>query len=227
MATSMVAVSRRMYHRVLLSNNKASAPQIFRSYFSTKSDSEGERSAPSSDSDESNSSTSYASSFSSPPEPEASKGKPAFAQTVLEDGLDIGVYKAVLVGQIGQSPLEKKNKNGSTVVLTSVGTGGMRNERVPFPNEEPREFADRSTVQWHRVAIYHPGLGRVILSQGEPGTLVYLEGNLETRIFSDPVSGLVRRIREIAIRRNGLVVLNSNKFEFHGIGGSSKMGLRY
>lgn len=35
-------------------------------------------------------------------------------------------------------------------------------------------------------------------------TVVYLEGNLETKIFTDPVTGLVRRIREVAIRRNGI-----------------------
>lgn len=35
-------------------------------------------------------------------------------------------------------------------------------------------------------------------------TIVYLEGNLETKIFTDPVTGLVRRIREVAIRRNGI-----------------------
>ena len=31
-----------------------------------------------------------------------------------------------------------------------------------------------------------------------------LEGNLETKVFSDPITGLVRRIREIALRRDGL-----------------------
>lgn len=35
-------------------------------------------------------------------------------------------------------------------------------------------------------------------------TVIYLEGNLETKIFTDPVTGLVRRIREVAIRRNGI-----------------------
>ena len=34
-------------------------------------------------------------------------------------------------------------------------------------------------------------------------SMLYLEGNLETKIFSDPTTGIVRRIREIAIRRNG------------------------
>lgn len=40
-------------------------------------------------------------------------------------------------------------------------------------------------------------------------TVIYLEGNLETKIFTDPVTGLVRRIREVAIRRNGTNGKNS------------------
>lgn len=34
-------------------------------------------------------------------------------------------------------------------------------------------------------------------------SIVYIEGNLETKVFNDPVTGLFRRIREIALRRNG------------------------
>lgn len=37
-------------------------------------------------------------------------------------------------------------------------------------------------------------------------SILYLEGNLETKIFADPITGLVRRIREVAIRRNGTFI---------------------
>lgn len=30
-----------------------------------------------------------------------------------------------------------------------------------------------------------------------------MEGNLESKVFTDPITGLVRRIREIAVRQNG------------------------
>ncbi|KAF8103660.1 hypothetical protein N665_0186s0028 [Sinapis alba] len=59
---------------------------------------------------------------------------------------------------------------------------------------------------WHRVSVYPERLADLVLKNVEPGTVVYLEGNLETKIFTDPVTGLVRRIREVAIRRNGRVV---------------------
>ncbi|CAF1933046.1 hypothetical protein HID58_067800 [Brassica napus] len=124
----------------------------------------------------------------------------------LENGLDSGVFKAILVGQVGQLPLQKKLKSGRTVTLFSLGTGGIRNNRRPMINEDPREYSNRSAVQWHRVSVYPERLADLVLKNVEPGAVVYLEGNLETKIFTDPVTGLVRRIREVAIRRNGRVV---------------------
>ncbi|XP_059641346.1 single-stranded DNA-binding protein, mitochondrial [Cornus florida] len=124
----------------------------------------------------------------------------------LENGIDVGIYKAILVGQVGQSPLQKRLRSGRTVTLLSVGTGGIRNNRRPLDNEDPREYANRCAVQWHRVSIYPERLGDIAMKHVVPGSILYLEGNLETKIFSDPVTGLVRRIREIAIRRHGRLV---------------------
>lgn len=124
----------------------------------------------------------------------------------LENGLDVGIYKAILVGQVGQKPLQKKLKSGYTVTLFSLGTGGIRVNRRPLDDEDPREYANRSAVQWHRVSVYPERLGGIVMKHALPGSIVYLEGNLETKIFSDPATGLVRRIREVAIRRNGRLV---------------------
>lgn len=110
------------------------------------------------------------------------------------------------MGQAGQAPLQKRLKNGWTLTLFSIGTGGMRNNRRPLDDEEPREYADRCAVQWHRVAVYPERLGGVAMKHVKPGSILYLEGNLETKIFCDPVTGLVKRIREIAIRRDGRLV---------------------
>jgi hypothetical protein len=40
-------------------------------------------------------------------------------------------------------------------------------------------------------------------------TILYLEGNLETKVFCDPITGLVRRIREIAVRSSGMFLAPS------------------
>lgn len=112
------------------------------------------------------------------------------------------------------------------MVLFSLGTGGIRNNRRPLDNEDPREYAERSAVQWHRVSVYPERLGNLALKHVKPGSILYLEGNLETKVFSDPITGLVRRIREIAIRRDGRLVFlgkdgdggQSEQAELRGVG---------
>ncbi|KAJ8772178.1 hypothetical protein K2173_027355 [Erythroxylum novogranatense] len=124
----------------------------------------------------------------------------------LENGLDLGIYKAILVGRVGQSPVQKKLKGGTTVTLLSVGTGGIRSYRKPMENEDPKDYANRGTVQWHRVSVYPARLGDLVVKHIVPGAILYVEGNLETKVFSDPITGLVRRVREVAVRRNGRIV---------------------
>ncbi|KAF2583638.1 hypothetical protein F2Q70_00037014 [Brassica cretica] len=192
MANSMATLSRRLY-RSLLSNPRFS--QSPRSLCANNNVDEL---------------SSSISDTESPHEPNASdpnhREVRVMEERPLENGLDAGIFKAILVGQVGQLPLQKKLKSGRTVTLFSVGTGGIRNNRRPLINEDPREYANRSAVQWHRVSVYPERLADLVLKNVEPGTIVYLEGNLETKIFTDPVTGLVRRIREVAIRRNGRVV---------------------
>ncbi|KAI7731318.1 hypothetical protein M8C21_027132 [Ambrosia artemisiifolia] len=115
----------------------------------------------------------------------------------LENGLDAGIYK---------NAIEKKLRSGRAVTLLSIGTGGIRNNRRPLKNEEPKDYANRSMVQWHRVSIYAERLGALVAKNVVPGSTLYLEGNLETKIFNDPITGLTRRVREIAIRGDGRVV---------------------
>ncbi|KAL6563712.1 hypothetical protein OROGR_002671 [Orobanche gracilis] len=140
----------------------------------------------------------------------SSNQKQGFGDRPLEDGLDLGIYKAILVGQLGQVPIQKKLKSGHVLTLLSLGTGGIRNNRKPLDNEEPKDYANRCAVQWHRVSVYPERLGDLAMKNFGPGSILYVEGNLETKIFSDPISGLMRRIREVAVRRNGRVVFLRN-----------------
>lgn len=64
---------------------------------------------------------------------------------------------------MGQKPLQKILKNGKTLTLFSVGTGGIRNNRRPLENENPREYAERCDVQWHRVCVYPEKLGDLVM----------------------------------------------------------------
>lgn len=159
-----------------------------------------------------------------PADPSPGSQRPA--NRPLENGLDAGIHRAILVGQVGQAPIQKKLKNGHVVTLVSLGTGGIRNNRKPLDNEDPKDYANRSAVQWHRVSIYPERLGNTAKNL-VPGSIIYVEGNLETKIFNDPVTGLVRRIREVAIRRNGRLVFLGNGGETEQTAKTDAMGMGY
>ncbi|KAK9198867.1 hypothetical protein WN944_014053 [Citrus x changshan-huyou] len=197
----MAALTRRFYRSLLLNPKFSQSPKPFftSNIFSSSSsrvDSDLDESAIHSDAD---------------PLPDSSSTQNSGQQREsfdrpLENGLDPGIFKAILVGQVGQSPVQKKLKSGRTVTLFSLGTGGIRNNRRPLENENPTEYANRCAVQWHRVSVYPERLGGVVMKHLVPGSTIYVEGNLEQKVFNDPITGLVRRIREIAIRRNGRLV---------------------
>ncbi|ESQ48043.1 hypothetical protein EUTSA_v10021489mg [Eutrema salsugineum] len=218
MANSMATLSRRLY-RSLLSNPRFSQSSM--SFCSNSISSDLDELSANSDTE------SPLESKYSDPMSRVSGEERVMEEHPLENGLDAGIYKAILVGQVGQLPLQKKLKSGRTVTLFSVGTGGIRNNRRPMINEDPREYANRSAVQWHRVSVYPERLADLVLKNVEPGTIVYLEGNLETKIFTDPVTGLVRRIREVAIRRNGRVVFLGKAGDMQQPSSSELRGVGY
>ncbi|BBN08223.1 single-strand DNA-binding protein [Marchantia polymorpha subsp. ruderalis] len=114
-----------------------------------------------------------------------------------------GVYKAIVLGEVGQLPIQKILKSGKSVTIFSVGTGGMFNNRRPFEGESPQEFAERSYTQWHRVAVYQDRIAGLVMQHMKVGSQVYVEGNIECRVYNDPNSGVIKRIREVAVRNNG------------------------
>ncbi|KAE8735013.1 hypothetical protein F3Y22_tig00000510pilonHSYRG00008 [Hibiscus syriacus] len=194
MAKSMANLSTRVY-RSLFSNPQT--PKLSMPFCTTTT-----TSSETSDSD----SDPFPNSTPPPESAEDSTTQRRLYDRPLKNGLDTGIYKAILVGQVGRTPVQKKLKNGMSITMFSVGTGGIRNNRRPFENEEPGEYANRSAIQWHRVSVYQEGLGDLVLKHALPGTIVYLEGNLETKIFCDPTTGLARRLREVSVRRNGRIV---------------------
>lgn len=145
----------------------------------------------------------------------------------IQNSSDLGIYKAILLGEVGQLPVQKRLRSGRVITMFSVGTGGMHNNRRPLEDESPKEYADRSMVQWHRVSIYVDNIGGIAMQHLKQGAHVYLEGNLETKIFSDPITGLVKRVREIAIRRGGRLIFLNNGNESTDNSQQSLKGVGY
>ncbi|XP_042499095.1 single-stranded DNA-binding protein, mitochondrial isoform X2 [Macadamia integrifolia] len=110
-----------------------------------------------------------------------------------------GVHKAIICGKIGQSPLQKILRNGKTVTIFTVGTGGMFDQRIVGSENLPRP------AQWHRVAVHDEQLGAYAVQQLVKNSSVFVEGDIETRVYNDSINGQVKNIPEICVRRDGML----------------------
>ncbi|CAI9304527.1 unnamed protein product [Lactuca saligna] len=112
-----------------------------------------------------------------------------------------GVHKAILCGKVGQAPLQKILRNGRTVTIFTVGTGGMFDQRTIGAKDLPKP------AQWHRIAVHNDTLGAYAVQQLAKNSSVYVEGDIETRVYNDSINGEVKNIPEICIRRDGKIRL--------------------
>ncbi|GLJ12047.1 hypothetical protein SUGI_0182790 [Cryptomeria japonica] len=101
-----------------------------------------------------------------------SNGGSKFNERAVQHNFNGSLYRAIILGEVGQVPIQKRLRNGQAVTVFSVGTGGIRNNRRPLESESPREYADRGTVQWHRVSIYTENLGAVAMQHLKQGAHV-------------------------------------------------------
>ncbi|XP_008800031.1 single-stranded DNA-binding protein, mitochondrial [Phoenix dactylifera] len=112
-----------------------------------------------------------------------------------------GVHKAIICGKIGQTPVQKILRNGRTVTIFTVGTGGMYDQRIIGAEQLPRP------AQWHRIVVHNEQLGAYSVQQLVKDSAVFIEGDIETRVYNDSINGQVKNVPEICVRRDGKVRL--------------------
>ena len=112
-----------------------------------------------------------------------------------------GVNKVILVGNLGADPEARSLNNGGEVVNMRVATSESWKDRDG--NRQER-------TEWHNVVIFNENLGRVAKSYLRKGSKVYLEGQIQTRKWTDQ-SGNDRYTTEIVLQRfrGELVLLDS------------------
>ena len=112
-----------------------------------------------------------------------------------------GVNKVILVGNLGDDPEVRSMNNGGEVVNLRVATSETWKDRDG--NRQER-------TEWHRVVIFNENLGRVAKSYLKKGSKVYLEGQLQTRKWTDN-SGQDKYSTEVVLQRfrGELVLLDS------------------
>src|SRR4051812_1559884 len=126
-----------------------------------------------------------------------------------------GVNKVILVGNLGADPEARSLNNGGEVVNMRVATS----EQWKSKDGERQE-----RTEWHNVVIFNENLGRVAKSYLKKGSKVYLEGQIQTRKWTDQ-SGADRYSTEIVLQRfRGELVLLDSRGSGGGFGGGDDYG---
>jgi single-strand DNA-binding protein len=121
------------------------------------------------------------------------------------------VNKVILVGNLGRDPEVRHTQDGSKIVHLSVATSERWRDRSSGENRERTE--------WHRVVIFNERLGEIAEKYLAKGRTVYLEGQLQTRKWTDQ-SGQERYTTEVVLQRfRGELTLLGGRGEDAGYGG--------
>ena len=110
--------------------------------------------------------------------------------------------KVILIGNLGKDPEIRSAQDGSKIATLSVATSEQWRDRA---SDERKE-----RVEWHRVVVFNPRLTDIIERFFKKGQKVYVEGQLQTRKWTD-TQNQEHRVQEIIIRFKGDMVLLDNK----------------
>ena len=102
------------------------------------------------------------------------------------------INKVILVGNLGADPDVRYTQDGSPIVHLRLATNESWRDR------ESGERRERT--EWHRVVIFNEHLGKVAQEYLKKGSKVYLEGQLQTRKWTDQ-SGQDRYTTEVVVQR--------------------------
>src|SRR5437016_12687128 len=87
------------------------------------------------------------------------------------------VNKVILIGNLGKDPEVRRMQDGRPVVNLSVATSDTWRDKATGERKERTE--------WHRVVIFSEGLAKIAEQYLKKGSKVYLEGQLQTRKWTD------------------------------------------
>ncbi|HXB53106.1 MAG TPA: single-stranded DNA-binding protein [Rhizomicrobium sp.] len=128
------------------------------------------------------------------------------------------VNKVILVGNLGKDPEVRRMTSGDPVVNLSVATSESWRDKASGERKEKTE--------WHRVVIFNKNLAEVAEKYLKKGAKVYVEGQLQTRKWTDK-DGAEKYSTEVVLQnfRGELTMLDSrNGGEGGGVGFGARAG---
>ena len=101
------------------------------------------------------------------------------------------VNKVILIGNLGADPEIKRTQDGRPIANLRVATSETWRDKNSGERKERTE--------WHRVVIFNEGLCRVAEQYLKKGAKVYIEGQLQTRKWTDQ-SGAEKYTTEVVLQ---------------------------
>jgi single-strand DNA-binding protein len=119
------------------------------------------------------------------------------------------VNKVILVGNLGRDPDVRRTNSGDPVVNLSLATSESWRDKTSGERKEKTE--------WHRVVIFNENIAKVAEQYLRKGAKIYVEGQLQTRKFTDK-DGAERYSTEVVLSRfrGELIMLDSRGGENAG-----------
>ena len=124
------------------------------------------------------------------------------------------VNKVILVGNLGKDPEIRRTQDGRPIANLSVATSEQWRDKATGERKEKTE--------WHRVVIFSEGLAKVAEQYLKKGAKVYLEGQLQTRKWTDQ-AGVEKYSTEVVLQgfNSNLTMLDGRSGGAGGGGGFS------
>ena len=102
------------------------------------------------------------------------------------------VNKVILVGNLGADPEIRSLNSGDRVANLRVATSETWRDKQSGERKERTE--------WHRVVIFNENLAKVAEQYLKKGSKVYVEGQLQTRKYTDQ-AGAEKYTTEVVLQR--------------------------
>ena len=103
----------------------------------------------------------------------------------------MSINKVILVGNVGQDPEIRSTQDGREIANLSLATSESWKDK--------NSGEKREKTEWHRVVIFSQGLVGITKNYVKKGTKLYLEGQLQTRKWTDN-QGVEKYTTEIVLQ---------------------------
>ena len=121
------------------------------------------------------------------------------------------VNKVILIGNLGRDPEVRSTQDGMKIVQLSLATSESWRDKASGERKDKTE--------WHRVVIFNERLAEVAEKYLRKGSKVYVEGQLQTRKWTDK-EGAEKYTTEVVLSRfKGELTMLDGRSEGGGGGG--------